>query len=127
VLYRLILIICIIVPVPAFLISVSQSARTFLISVPDPHVFGPPGSISISTNVRSTDPDPYCFVTFYDSSLKNDVNIASKSNKLNKLLTKIAGSGSGSQRYGSADLDSYQKVTDPQHCFLFNPSSLFQS
>jgi hypothetical protein len=26
-------------------------------------------------------------------------------------------SGSVSQRYGSADQDPYQNVTDPQHCF----------
>jgi hypothetical protein len=32
---------------------------------------------------------------------------------------KIAGSGSVNQRYGSADPDSYQNVTDPQHCCKF--------
>jgi hypothetical protein len=31
-------------------------------------------------------------------------------------LTKISGSGSVSQRYGAADPDPYQNVTDPQHC-----------
>jgi hypothetical protein len=33
-------------------------------------------------------------------------------------MGKIAGSGSGliSQRYGSADPDPYQNVTDPQDC-----------
>jgi len=30
-------------------------------------------------------------------------------------MSKRAGSGSGSQWYGSADPDPYQKVTDPQH------------
>jgi hypothetical protein len=29
---------------------------------------------------------------------------------------KIAGSGSISQRHGSADPDPYQNVMDPQHC-----------
>jgi hypothetical protein len=37
-------------------------------------------------------------------------------------MTKITGSGSGSisQRHGSADLDPdpHQNVMDPQHCFL---------
>ncbi len=33
-------------------------------------------------------------------------------------LTKIAGSGSISQRYGSADPDPYQNVKDPQYWFL---------
>jgi hypothetical protein len=32
-------------------------------------------------------------------------------------MTKIAGSESISQRYGSADPDSYLNVTDPQQCF----------
>jgi hypothetical protein len=36
-------------------------------------------------------------------------------------MTKIAGSwvgsGSISQRHGSADPDPYQNFTDPQHCF----------
>jgi hypothetical protein len=31
-------------------------------------------------------------------------------------MTKIAGSGSISQRHGSADPDPYQNVMDPQHC-----------
>jgi hypothetical protein len=31
-------------------------------------------------------------------------------------MTKIAGSRSVSQRYGSANPDPYQNVTDPQHC-----------
>jgi hypothetical protein len=34
------------------------------------------------------------------------------------LLTKRAGSGFVSQRYRSADLDSYQNITDPEHWFL---------
>jgi hypothetical protein len=32
-------------------------------------------------------------------------------------MTKIAGSGSISQRQGSADPDLQQNVLDPQHCF----------
>ncbi len=66
------------------------------------------------------DPDPYSQRYGSDSgffyikqnwllSLKNDVNVPSKSNKQNVLaswrsLTKTAGSGSVSQRYGSTDL-----------------------
>ncbi len=62
-------------------------------------------------------------------SLKNDVNVTSKSNKQKKLekivfllaswrsMTKIAESWSGSisQMHGSADPDPYQNVTDLQH------------
>ncbi len=67
-------------------------------------------------------------------SLKNDVNVPSKSNKQKKFkkiisfllaywrsMTKIAGSGSESgsirQRHGSEDTDPdpYQNVLDPQH------------
>ncbi len=70
-------------------------------------------------------------------SLKNYVNVASKSNKQKKLrtkndfelsswrsLTKIP--GSVSQRCGSADPDPYQNVTDPQDCmkaYLSVPSA----
>jgi hypothetical protein len=43
-------------------------------------------------------------------------------------MTKIAGSGSISQRHGSADPDPdpYQNVMDPQHCgfAVFLPRSL---
>jgi hypothetical protein len=76
---------------------------------PDPHVFGPPGSRFGSTSqrygsgsgscsgsgsfyhhakiVRKTFLDSYYFVTlFYFLSLKNDVNVASKSNKQKKLF-----------------------------------------
>ena len=71
--------------------------------------------------------DSYCFLTFYEFiSLKNDVNIALKSYKQRtfktkkRSLTKIARSGSGSvsQRYGFANPDPYQNVTDPQHWIL---------
>jgi hypothetical protein len=33
-----------------------------------------------------------------------------------KVTDEIAGSGSVSQRYGSADPYPYQNATDPQHC-----------
>jgi hypothetical protein len=51
---------------------------------PDPHVFGPPGSGSGSTGQR------YGSGSFYHHlfdflSLKNDVNVPSKSNKQKKL------------------------------------------
>ncbi len=61
--------------------------------------------------------------------LKNNVNADSKSNKqknldINKFLVailKVTDENSRirilSQRYGSADPDPYQNVTDPQHCF----------
>jgi hypothetical protein len=77
---------------------------------PDPHVFGPSGSRSTSQRygsgsgscsgsgsgsfyhhakiVRKTliEVDSYYFVTLFDFlSLKNDVNVASKSNKQKKL------------------------------------------
>ncbi len=114
---------------------------------PDPHVFGPPGSGSTSKRYGSGS-GSFChhakivtktliptilwlFLTFL--SLKNDVNVPSKSNKQKKLcqkisfllaswrsMTEIAGSGSGSisQRHGSADPDPDppQNVMDPQHC-----------
>jgi hypothetical protein len=65
-------------------------------------------------------------------SLKNDVNVPSKSNKqknfakkeffVGVLKVKIAGSGSISQSHGSADSDQdpdpHQNVMDPQHCYF---------
>ena len=110
---------------------------------PDPHVFWPPRSAS--TSQRYPDPaldpaparillspsknskkniDSYCFVTsLWLYSLKNDVNVPSKSNKQKNFrltswrsLTKITGSGTNSQRYGSADPDPYQNFMDAQHC-----------
>ncbi len=77
--------------------------------------------------------DSYYLVTLFDFlSLKNDVNVPSKSNKQKKLywklsfllafwrsMTKISGSGSESgsisQRHESADPDPPQNVMDPQH------------
>ncbi len=64
-------------------------------------------------------------------SLKNYVNVPSKSNKLffkvsfllasGRSMMWIAGSGSKSgsnnQRHGSADPDPHQNVMDPEHCF----------
>jgi hypothetical protein len=63
-------------------------------------------------------------------SLKNDVSVPSKSRKIvlkisfllasSMSMTKIAGSGSGStsQRHGSADPDPPQNFMDPEHCFV---------
>jgi hypothetical protein len=37
---------------------------------------------------------------------------------LKKGVVSEVGSGSVSQRYGSADPDPHKNVTDPQHCYL---------
>jgi hypothetical protein len=59
---------------------------------PDPHVFGPPGSGSFYHHakiVRIGNIDSYYFVTLFDFlSLKNDVNVPSKSNS-RKICVKI--------------------------------------
>jgi hypothetical protein len=34
-------------------------------------------------------------------------------------MVKLEGSGSISQRHGSADPDPHQNVMDPQHCFVY--------
>jgi hypothetical protein len=76
---------------------------------PDPHVFGPSGSGSTSQRYGSgsgTGPffyhakkskknlDSYYFVTLFDFlSLKNDVNVPSKSNKQKKLCSKLVFAG----------------------------------
>jgi hypothetical protein len=57
---------------------------------PDPHVFGPPGSGSGSFHHHAKKSKKnlysYFFNTIFDFlSLKNDVNLASKSNKQKKL------------------------------------------
>jgi hypothetical protein len=61
---------------------------------PDPHVFGPPGSGSTNQRYPSIimlknskkNLDSFYFVTLFDFlSLKNDVNVPSKSNKEKKL------------------------------------------
>jgi hypothetical protein len=66
-------------------------------------------------------------------SLKNDVKVPSKSNKEKKFRKKLffvdvlkvtdeknsrIGSGSISQRYGSADQDPSQNFMDPQHFWM---------
>jgi hypothetical protein len=111
---------------------------------PDPHVFGPPGSGSTSQRygsgsfyhqakiVRKTLIPNVLWLLLDFLSLKKDVNVPSKSNMQKNLLkklvfllaswrlmTKILGSGSGSisQRHGSADPDPHQNVMDPEHCF----------
>jgi hypothetical protein len=40
-------------------------------------------------------------------------------------MTKIAGSGSISQRHGYPDPDPYQNVMDPQHCMKGNTDAVF--
>jgi len=65
---------------------------------PDPHVLGPPGSVSGSTSQRygsgsknsKKNLDSYYFVTLFDFlSLKNDINVASKSNKQKNCVEKF--------------------------------------
>jgi hypothetical protein len=76
-------------------------------------------------------------LTIFDFvSLKNGVNVPLKSNKHKNFfwisfllaswrsMTKIAGSGTISQRYGSADPDPYKNVTDPQHWLKGNLGAL---
>ncbi len=84
---------------------------------------------SSSKNIKKNH-DFYCFVTFlYFLSLKNYVNETAKSN---------TGFGAGTgfetrsvcQRYGSADPDPYQNVTDPQHLLINvypDPQHLFNN
>ncbi len=110
---------------------------------PDPQIFGPPGSGSVSVGERYASGSFYhqtkilrktliptvLWLFFSETWCMYSVYwVPSKSNKQKYLLaswrsmTKIAGSGSGSgsgsisQRHGSADPDPYQNVTDPQHC-----------
>ncbi len=111
----------------------------------DPNVFGPPGPRSVSKRYRYRSGAFYhqarivrkpwiptvLRLLYYFIFLKNDVNVASKSNKQKNVwekknslpswrsLPKIAGSGSGSvsQRYGSDDPDPYQNFTDSQRWF----------
>ncbi len=117
----------------------------------DPHVFGAPGSGSTSQRygsgsdsgsgpfyhhakiVRKTLIPAILWLFLIFLSLKNDVNVPSKSNKQKKialkisfllaswrLITKIAGAGSISQKHGSEDpdWDPPQNVMDPEHWFL---------
>ncbi len=107
-----------------------------------PYVFGPPGSGSVSPRygsgnfyhhakmVRKTLIPTVLWLLYDLLSLKNDVNVPSKSKEKNlekngfwlafwRSRTKLAGSGDGcgsiGQRQGSADPDPYQNVMDPQH------------
>ncbi len=93
--------------------------------------------LSLSHNCKKNF-DFYCFVTsFWLLSLKNDVNVPSKSNKqqnfqknsfllaswrsMKKISGFVSASGSISQRHRSADPDPdpdpHQTVMDPQHGF----------
>jgi hypothetical protein len=75
----------------------------FSVADPDPHVFGPPGSGSGSTCQRygsgsfyrhakivKKNLDSYYFVTLFEFlSLKNDLNVASKSHKQKNCIKKL--------------------------------------
>ncbi len=88
--------------------------------------FGPPGSGSFyhqAKIVRKTLIPTLLWLSFDFLSLKNDVNVPSKRDKLvfrwrleGQSMMKIAGSGSISQRHVSADPHPHQNVMDPQHC-----------
>jgi hypothetical protein len=103
------------------------------ISVPDPYVFGPPGSGSVIILYVSGSFHKQAkkFIkTLFSAdflSLRTDVNVPTESNKQNNLekkthfllvswksLTKGAGSGAVNHVCGYKDLDPYlyQKVTD---------------
>jgi hypothetical protein len=115
-----------------------------VVTFSDPHVFGPPGSRSFyqqAKKIRKSSIPTVLWLLLDFLSLKNDVNVPSKSKKQKNFfkqisfllaswrsMTKIAGSGSGSssQRQGSADPDPdpHQNVMDPEHCFqltIFTP------
>ncbi len=99
---------------------------------PDPVVRGIDPDPDPSIIVRKTLIPTVLWLLFDLLSLKNYVNVPSKSNKQKSLknifllaswrsMTKIAAgskSGSISQRHGSAypDPDPHQNVMDPQHC-----------
>ena len=85
---------------------------------------------STSKKVRKTFISTLFLLLFGYLSLKTDVYVPLKSNKLTLPLTKKAGSRAGSGRpwYRSADPDPYQNVTDPQHWFqLYDVLLLFQT
>ncbi len=86
---------------------------------PDPYVRGMDPNLSVASKNSKKNLHFYCIVTLL-VSLKNYVIVASKSSKQKNYRTKIARSGTGSvsQRYGSADPDPYQNFTDPQHSLL---------
>jgi hypothetical protein len=104
---------------------------------PDPHVFGSPGSGSFYHHAKIVripliPTILWLFLTFNLWKMMQLYlqKVISRKNCLGFLLaswrstTKIAGSGSEfgsgsiSQRHGSADPDPHQNVMDPQHCFL---------
>ncbi len=103
---------------------------------PDPHVFRPPGSGSFyhqAKIARKTLIPTVLWLLLDFLSLKNDINVPSKSNKQNfffisfllaswRSMTKIGRSGSISQRHGSAnpDTDPHQNVMDPEHCLTLS-------
>ncbi len=76
--------------------------------------------ISSSKNSKNNI-DSYCFVTslllIYLRTMMYLQKVISKKISLTswRSLTKLTGSGSFSQRYGSADPDPHQNVMDPQH------------
>ncbi len=114
----------------------------------DPYVLGPPGSGSGSASqrygsgffyhqakiVRQILIPTLLWLLFDFLSLKNDVNVPSKSNKQKNFFKLVfvgvlkvnnenswirirrSGSGSISQMHGSAYPDPYQNVMDPHHC-----------
>jgi hypothetical protein len=97
--------------------------RHYFVTHPDPDLDSDP-SINKQKSKKT-----FCDFFFDFLSMKADVSVPSKSNKQKNFfllascppLKKKAGSGSVSQRKGSAVLDPnpYQNVTDPQHWFLF--------
>ncbi len=69
----------------------------------------------------------YCFVTFYDFlSLKNDVNVPSKSNKQKICVLKVsedpAGSGSISQRHVSGSVQKFHGSATLQFFYKWTSS-----
>ncbi len=91
---------------------------------PDPDLvlrgLDPAQDTSIIKQNSKKNPYSYCFVTSLCIFIfKNDVNVASKSNK-RKTLKKlnVSVSESVSQWYGSADPEPYctKMSRDPQHC-----------
>jgi hypothetical protein len=92
---------------------------------PDPLVRGIDPDPNPSVIIRKTLIPPVFLLLLDFLSLKNYINVPSKSNKkknfflISFLLTKIAESGSIIQRHGSADSDldpdPHQNVMDPEH------------
>ncbi len=91
-----------------------------LFRIPDPN---------FSSRIRIKELIYFLVTILYDYLIfilwENDYNVPSeKSNKklvclrLKATAEKKPGSGSVCQRFGSADPDPYQNVTDPEHCTL---------